>query len=98
MMRLLALLGSVASLQIPENDGADGVGHGVDYPVFWIDRFHPHGIKQHTAFAARNRAEVDAFYVAALKSGALDTGQPGLRDTAGGYPPGCYAPCVLDPG
>ena len=47
-------------------DGADGVGYGVDYPVFWIDRFHPHGVKQHTAFAARSRAEVDAFHAAAL--------------------------------
>jgi hypothetical protein len=31
-------------MQLPVNDGADGVGYGVDYPVFWIDRFHPHGV------------------------------------------------------
>jgi hypothetical protein len=36
----------------------------------WIDRFHPHGVKQHTAFAASNRAEVDAFHAAALKTGS----------------------------
>jgi len=38
-------------------------------PIFWIDRFHPHSVKQHTAFVAKNRAEVDAFYAAAPPSG-----------------------------
>ena len=27
--------------QIPEDYGADGIGYGVDDPIFWIDRFHP---------------------------------------------------------
>jgi catechol 2,3-dioxygenase-like lactoylglutathione lyase family enzyme len=90
----LGALGLRRVMQLPENDGADGVGYGVDYPVFWIDRFHPHGVKQHTAFAARNRAEVDAFHAAALKAGGTDNGPPGLRDTAKGYrqattPPSC---------
>ena len=66
-------------------------------PGFWIDRFHPHGVKQHTAFVARSRAEVDAFHAAALKTGGTDNGPPGLRDTAEGYPPGYYAAFVLDP-
>ena len=65
------------------------------YPVFWIDRFHPHDVKQHTAFVARDRAEVDAFHAAALKAGGTDNGPPGLRDTAKGYPPGYYAAFVL---
>ena len=30
-------------------------------PGFWIDRFHPHGVKHHTAFSAKSCAEVDAF-------------------------------------
>jgi catechol 2,3-dioxygenase-like lactoylglutathione lyase family enzyme len=84
-------------MQLPENDGADGVGYGVDYPVFWIDRFHPHGVKQHTAFAAKNRAEVDAFHAAALEAGGVDHGPPGLRNLADGCPPGYYAAFVLDP-
>ena len=84
-------------MQLPENNGADGVGYGVDYPVFWIDRFHPHGVKQHTAFAARSRAEVDAFYEAALRAGGIDNGKPGLRDATQGYPPDYYAAFVLDP-
>lgn len=94
---VLGALGLRRVMQLPENDGADAVGSGVDYPVFWIDRFHPHSIKQHTAFVARSRAAVDAFYAAALKAGGTDNGSPGLRDTAKGYPPGYYAAFVLDP-
>jgi catechol 2,3-dioxygenase-like lactoylglutathione lyase family enzyme len=93
----LAALGLRRVMQLPANDGADGVGYGVEYPVFWIDRFHPPGVKQHTAFAARNRAEVDAFHAAALKAGGADNGPPGLRDTAKGYPAGYYAAFVRDP-
>jgi catechol 2,3-dioxygenase-like lactoylglutathione lyase family enzyme len=87
----LGALGLRRAMQLPENDGADGVGYGVDFPVFWIDRFHPHGVKQHTAFAAKNRAEVDAFHAAAVKAGGTDNGPPGLRA------PGYYAAFVLDP-
>ena len=38
----LSVLGLRRVMQLPENDGADGVGYGVDYPVYWINRFHPH--------------------------------------------------------
>jgi len=93
----LGALGLGRVMQLPENDGADGVGYGIDYPVFWIDRFHPHGVKQHTAFVARNRAEVDAFHAAAPKAGGIDNGPPGVRDIADGYPRGYYAAFVLDP-
>lgn len=95
-----AVLGALAlrrAMQLPPGDGSDAVGYGVDYPVFWIDRFHPHSIKQHTAFVARSRAEVDAFHAAALRAGGRDNGAPGLRDTASGYPPGYYAGFALDP-
>jgi catechol 2,3-dioxygenase-like lactoylglutathione lyase family enzyme len=92
----LSALGLRRVVQLPE-DGTDAVGYGIDYPLFWIDRFHPHGTRQHTAFRARSRAEVDAFHAAALKAGATDNGSPGLRDTATGYPPGYYAAFVLDP-
>jgi catechol 2,3-dioxygenase-like lactoylglutathione lyase family enzyme len=93
----LAALGLRRVMQLPEYDGRDAVGYGVDFPVFWIDRFHPHSVKQHTAFAAKNRAEVDAFHAAATKAGGIDNGPPGLRDTAQGYPRGYYAAFVLDP-
>jgi catechol 2,3-dioxygenase-like lactoylglutathione lyase family enzyme len=94
---VLGALGLRRVIQLPANDGADGVGYGVDYPIFWIDRFHPHGVKQHTAFSARNRAEVDAFHAAALKTGGTDNGAPRLRGVPEGYPPGYYAAFVLDP-
>ena len=72
-----------------------GVGYGAAFPIFWIDVFHPHGAKQHTAFRARSREEVQAFHSAALSAGGTDNGGPGLR--AGGHPSGYYAAFVLDP-
>lgn len=93
----LVVLGLHRVMQIPQTDGADGVGYGVDYPVFWIDRFHPHSMRQHTAFVAKNRAEVDAFYSAALKAGGVGNGPPDLRNVSDGFPPGYYAAFVLDP-
>jgi catechol 2,3-dioxygenase-like lactoylglutathione lyase family enzyme len=93
----LGALGLKRVTQIPEESGADGVAYGANYPIFWIDRFHAHGVKQHTAFTARNRAEVDAFHKAAVQAGGTDNGAPGLRDTAKGFPPGYYSAFVLDP-
>jgi catechol 2,3-dioxygenase-like lactoylglutathione lyase family enzyme len=93
----LGALGLRRLVQMPENSGADGVAYGADYPVFWIDRFHPPGVKQHTAFVARSRHDVDAFHAAALGAGGTDNGPPGLRDTASGYPPNYYAAFVIDP-
>ena len=90
----LRALGLRPVIQLPDNGG---VGYGVDYPIFWIDRFHPHSARYHTAFAARSRAEVDAFHKAALKAGGTENGAPGLRDTAQGYPPGYYAAFIRDP-
>lgn len=87
----LSALGMRRARQIPNNMGTDGVGYGFGYPVFWIDRFHPHSIKQHTAFAAKSRAEVDAFHAAALMAGGTDNGAPGQRR------PNYYAAFVLDP-
>ena len=84
----LQALGLSRVTQMPNNDG---IGYGVAYPVFWIDRFHPHSVKQHTAFAAKNRAEVDAFHAAAVKAGGTDNGAPGQRR------PNYYAAFVLDP-
>ena len=87
----LGTLGLRRVMQLPENVGTDGIGYGVEYPVFWIDRYHPHSVRQHTAFVARNRAEVDAFHAAALKAGGTDNGQPGQRR------PHYYAAFALDP-
>jgi catechol 2,3-dioxygenase-like lactoylglutathione lyase family enzyme len=87
----LGALGLRRVMQMPEGVGTDGIGYGENYPVFWIDRYHPHSVKQHTAFSARTKAEVDAFYAAALKAGGTDNIAPGLRH------PRYYAAFVLDP-
>ena len=55
------------------------------------DRFHPHSVRQHTAFAANSRTEVDAFHAAALRAGGTDNGAPGQRR------PNYYAAFVPDP-
>ena len=87
----LGVLGLRRVMQLPDGVGTDGIGYGVDYPVFWIDRYHPHSVRQHTAFAAGSRVAVDAFYDAALKAGGKDNGAPGLRQDH------YYAAFVLDP-
>jgi catechol 2,3-dioxygenase-like lactoylglutathione lyase family enzyme len=48
----------------------------------------------HVAFAARSRAEVDAFYGAAIAAGGKDFGAPGVRAH---YHPKYYGAFVLDP-
>jgi catechol 2,3-dioxygenase-like lactoylglutathione lyase family enzyme len=48
----------------------------------------------HIAFAARDRATVDAFHRLALQAGGTDNGPPGLRPH---YGAGYYAAFVLDP-
>ena len=47
-----ASLGMYRAIQLPLRDDTDAAGYGVDYPVFWIDRAHPHRAKQPTALAA----------------------------------------------
>ena len=98
----LGALGLRRAMQLPEEDGSDGIGYGTKYPIFWIDRFHPHSVEQHTAFAASSRDQVDAFYAAALRAGGTDNGPPG--DRAEEWTPEgedlmfeYYAAFVLDP-
>jgi catechol 2,3-dioxygenase-like lactoylglutathione lyase family enzyme len=91
----LGALGMRRAMQLPENEGTDGIGYGVDYPIFWIDRFHPHSVRQHTAFVAKSRAQVDAFYAAAIKAGGKDNGAPGAREKQS--TPIYYAAFVFDP-
>ena len=87
----LGALGMRRVMQMPDDAGADGVGYGFDCPVFWIDRYHPHSVRQHTAFAAKTRAEVDAFHATALKAGGAENGAPALRGS------NYYAAFALDP-
>lgn len=66
---------------------------GTLIPSYWARGSRP-GINQmHVAFAAKSKAQVDAFYRAALAAGGTDNGPPGPREGAGDY----YGAFVLDP-
>ncbi len=76
-------------------------GHGAhlgfgraDNPFFWIGTGKPAVGGCHVAFAAPDRATVDAFHAAALAAGGRDNGAPGLQPE---YHPGYYGAFVLDP-
>ena len=92
-----AALGALGMRRVEEMPENKGIGYGTDYPVFWIDVFHPSGTRQHTAFKATSRRAVDDFHAAALDAGGVDNGAPGVRPTSAGYPPGYYAAFVFDP-
>lgn len=80
--------------------GEVGCGYGAGHPGFWIGaapagapaQATPVGV--HIAFAAVDRAAVDAFYRAAMAAGGTCNGGPGLRPH---YHPDYYAAFVCDP-
>jgi catechol 2,3-dioxygenase-like lactoylglutathione lyase family enzyme len=66
-------------------------------PLLWIggrDIAGPPPGRIHYAFAASDRAAVDAFHAAALAAGGHDNGAPGVRAQ---YHPNYYAAFVIDP-
>ncbi|MCP1757118.1 VOC family protein [Bradyrhizobium elkanii] len=75
------------------------IGFGKAYPEFWINlraTMAPvaHESGTHICLRAKTTAEVDAFHTAALASGGLSDGPPGLRPhDRVRY----YAAFVLDP-
>ena len=91
-----APLGAKLLYMVPEQftGGVKVGGYGRDKPDFWLTESKEAGPGRHTAFAARNRAEVDAFYKAAMAAGGRDNGGPGLRPD---YHANYYAAFVLDP-
>ena len=92
----LAPLGASLLMRVPpEHTGGVKVGgYGRDRPVFWLSEGAAQTPPVHMAFSARDRAEVDAFYAAALAAGGTDNGKPGLRPQ---YHPDYYGAFVLDP-
>jgi catechol 2,3-dioxygenase-like lactoylglutathione lyase family enzyme len=72
-----------------------GVAFGDEYTSFWLDVFHPTGVKQHTAFRATSREAVEDFHRHGLAAGGVDNGAPGLR--LDGYPEAYYAAFLYDP-
>ena len=76
-------------------DFGEAAGFGVPpKPDFWLGAGAPGEPKNHVAFRAATRAEVDAFYRAAIAAGGRDNGAPGLRPH---YHANYYGAFVLDP-
>jgi catechol 2,3-dioxygenase-like lactoylglutathione lyase family enzyme len=72
----------------------DVAGFGVaGKPFFWLAGAGKTTPALHIAFSANNRAEVDAFYKAAIAAGGKDNGAPGIRAQ---YHPTYYGAFVLD--
>lgn len=65
-------------------------------PQFWFGLGERGAVAaaQHIAFAAEGRAQVRAFYEAALQAGAKDNGAPGIREI---YHPNYYGAFVIGP-
>jgi len=63
-------------------------------PDFWIGAGSPNVPPIHVAFRAETRAQVDAFYKAAIAAGGRDNGAPGPRPH---YHANYYGAFVLDP-
>jgi catechol 2,3-dioxygenase-like lactoylglutathione lyase family enzyme len=62
-------------------------------PFFWLAAAGKTTPRIHIAFTANSRAEVDAFYKAAIDAGGTDNGPPGIRAM---YHPTYYGAFVLD--
>src|SRR5580698_5994281 len=61
---------------------------------FWLKKGKPDPQAVHVGFAAKDHAEVDAFYKAAVNAGGKSKESPQARPE---YYPGYYATWVLDP-
>ena len=95
-VKALAPLGYAIVMELPPNIVPHGgMGMGVPpKPDFWVGGGIPQSPRLHVAFRAANRAQVDAFYQAALAAGGRDNGPPGIRAH---YHPTYYAAFVHDP-
>jgi len=90
----LAPLGIKTHMKFEGEEG-NVAGIGSDGPFLWIgDGGKLSGGRVHIAFTADKRADVDAFYAAAIAAGGKDNGPPGLRPH---YHATYYAAFVYDP-
>jgi catechol 2,3-dioxygenase-like lactoylglutathione lyase family enzyme len=94
--KALAPLGYSLIMEVRQNENdAFAAGFGAKgKPDYWIGAEGGLNRAVHIAIAAMNRANVDAFYRAALEAGGRDNGAPGLRPH---YHPNYYGAFVLDP-
>lgn len=92
-----ATLGALGYRRVFKDDTAIGYGLVDDEDLLCLklrDNAHAPGAGFHLAFAASSRAQVDAFYAAALASGGTGNGEAGLRPD---YGDSYYAAFVIDP-
>jgi catechol 2,3-dioxygenase-like lactoylglutathione lyase family enzyme len=93
----LAPLGYAVLMEIPKEHtgGVVVLGMGVaPKPDLWLAEGKVQEPRLHIAFRAKNHAEVDAFYKAAIAAGGTDNGPPGPRPH---YHPKYYGAFVRDP-
>lgn len=88
-----AVLGALGIGRVLEHPGA--VAYGRAYPEFWVQVPHDGrpasvGNGTHVGFGAASRAQVHAFWDAALKAGAQADGAPGPRPHYGEPYYGCF--------
>ena len=88
-----AALAPLGYAMLMDGDGYGGFGVAPK-PDFWVGEGKPNVPPVHVAFSARTRADVDAFYKAAMAAGGRDNGPPGPRPQ---YHPNYYGAFVLDP-
>jgi catechol 2,3-dioxygenase-like lactoylglutathione lyase family enzyme len=95
-LKALAPLGYTLIMEVQqEEQDSPAAGFGKDGKAdFWIGGEGGGTGPLHVAILADGRAEVDAFYVAAIAAGGKDNGQPGIRAH---YHPNYYGAFVLDP-
>lgn len=96
-LKALAPLGISIVMEVSKAESGlahDFTGFGTaGKPFFWISEGQVDR-PVHLAFTADTRAQVDAFYSAALEAGAKDNGAPGIRAH---YHPNYYGAFVIDP-
>jgi len=92
----LGALGASLIMTVPKEftDGKNVGGCGREKSSWWLREGGDPDPGRHVAFTARNRAEVDAFYSAAMAAGGRDNGAPGIRAH---YHPDYYGAFVFDP-
>ncbi len=92
----LGPLGVKRLFDVPEahSDGVKVTGYGDDRPWFWIAEEKATTGMLHIALQAKTRADVDAFYGAAIRAGGVCNGTPGVRPH---YHPDYYGAFVRDP-
>ena len=95
--KALSAIGYALLMEFPASvtGSTDVAGFGEPAkPDFWISKGMPSQPPIHVAFRVNSRAQVDAFYQAAIAAGGRDNGAPGIRPH---YHQHYYGAFVLDP-